>query len=116
MRNVLFNGQINPPMAKWGGRGGGGEVDATPNRFSQFCWEWGELFLQSNFFSCRLILGTSVHEKNFQMETAVLALKLDKGKVLDVATPPPPPLNKSLPIFLAMNMAFNLIKFWYELR
>ena len=92
MRNVLLNGQINSPMAKWGGEGGGGEeVDATPN--------------------------TSVHEKNFQMETAVFALKLDKGRVLEVATlPPPPPLNKSLPIFLAMNMAFNLIKFWYEVR
>ena len=73
------------------GRGGGGgkEVDVTPNRFSQFCWEWGELFLQSNFFSCRLILGASVHEKNFQMETAVLAPNLDKGRVLEVATPPP---------------------------
>ena len=80
---MLFNGQINPPMAKWrggGGGGGGDEVDATPNRFSQFCWEWGELSLQSNFFSCRLILGTSVHEKNFQMETAILALELDKGR------------------------------------
>ena len=70
---------------------GGGDLNATPNRRSQFCWEWGELFLQSNFFSCRLILGTSVHEKNFQMETAILALKLDKGKVLEVANPPPPP-------------------------
>ena len=37
--------------------------------------------LQAKFFSCRLILRTSVHEKHFQIETAVLALKLDKERV-----------------------------------
>ena len=30
---MLFNEQINPPMAKWGREE---EVDTTPNRFFQF--------------------------------------------------------------------------------
>ena len=60
---------FNPPMAK----GGGGEgVDATPpTGFSNFSQKWKELFLQ-----------TFAHEKIFQIGPAILALKLDKGRVL----------------------------------
>ena len=66
-------------MAKGRGEGGGG-VDA--NRFFQFYSEMGRAFLQTKFFACRLILRTSVHEKIFQIGPTVLALKLDKGRVL----------------------------------
>ena len=45
------------------------------------------------------------------------ALKLDKGRVLGGWQPPlPPPLSKSLPIFLTMKMTSNLDKFWYEVK
>ena len=57
--------------------------------FSNFCQKWEELFL-NYIFNCRLILGTSVHEKIFQIGLTVLALKLDKRRVLGggVATTP----------------------------
>ena len=48
----------------------------------------GEKFYSKLIFSCRLILGASVHEKMFQIGATVLALKLDKGRVLGVAIPP----------------------------
>ena len=42
-------------------------------------------------FSCRLILGTSVHERIFQVGPTVLALKLGKERLLGgvLATTPP---------------------------
>ena len=50
----------------------------------------GRAFLQTKFYSCRLILGASVHEKIFQIGSTVLALKLHKERALGgggVATP-----------------------------
>ena len=71
--------------------GGGGGVDVTPTGFPSFSREWEKLI-----FSCKLILGTSVHEKIFQIGSTVLDLKLDKGRVLRVATYLPlPQLNKN---------------------
>ena len=39
-------------------------------------------FIPNKIFSCSLILGTSVHEKIFQIGPTVLALKLDEERVL----------------------------------
>ena len=62
-------------MAKGGG-------DATPQQvFSSFSQEWEELCLKQNF-SCSLILETSFHQKTFHIGPTVLALKLDKERVL----------------------------------
>ena len=72
---------INPPMATGGGEDAG----------FQFFPRMGRPFFANQIFSCRLILGTSVHEKIFQIGPTVLALKLDKGRVLGgggVATTP----------------------------
>ena len=65
---------LNPPMAK-------GDECHPPTGFSNFSREWEELSWKLNF-SCSLVLGTSVHEKIFQIGPTVLALKLDKGRVL----------------------------------
>ena len=89
---------FNPPMAKGGGAG----VDAPlTTGFSKFSQKWEELFLQTNFFRCRLILGRSVHGKIFQIGPTVLALKLDKESVLGgVPTPPSsPPIKQKLTYF-----------------
>ena len=40
---------------------------STPNRFLQFFLGIGRAFIPNKIFSCSLILGTSVHEKTFQM-------------------------------------------------
>ena len=56
--------------------------------FSNFSQKWEELFLQTKF--CRLILGTSAHEKMFQIGPTILALKLDKGGGCWGWQPPPP--------------------------
>ena len=48
--------------------------------FFSFSWEREELL--NKIFSCGLVLGTSVHENNFQIGTTVLAQKLDKGRLL----------------------------------
>ena len=67
-------------------------MDATPppTGFSNFSQKCEELFANS-IFTCRLILGTSVHEKNFQIGPTVLALKLErKGRVLGGGNHPPP--------------------------
>ena len=65
-----------------------------------------------------LILGTdepSVHEKIFQIGAIVLALELDKGRVLGgVATPPTE--QQKLTFFVTMKMTFSLSKFWHEVR
>ena len=64
-----------------------------------------------------LILGTSVHERSFQTGPTVLAIKLDKWRVLGGGRGDwqPPPWT-FLPIFLTMKMTFNLNKFWHEVR
>ena len=66
---------INPPMVKGGGKGDGWH---PPNRFFQFLLRMVRAFSANQIFSCRLILGRSVHEKIFQIGCTVLALKLDK--------------------------------------
>ena len=72
---------------------GGGGVDATPNKFFQYFSEMERAFFAKLNFICRHILGTSVHEKNSQIGPTVLALKLDKGRVLESGNHPPPPLS-----------------------
>ena len=59
----------------------------TPNRFFKFFLRMGRAFIPNKISSCSLILRTSVHEKKFQIGPTVLALKLDEGRVLGVATP-----------------------------
>ena len=103
-----FKNILNPPMVK----GGGMDATPPPTGFSNLSQEWEELSGKLNF-TCRLILGTSVYEKIFQIGPTVLALKLEKGRVV---TPSPSPLSKNLPVFLTMNMTFNLNKFWYAVR
>ena len=59
-------------------------VDATPhppNRISSFSWEWEELLFQTNFLAVVSFLG-HLSMKIFQIGPTVLALKLDKGRVL----------------------------------
>ena len=46
----------------------------------------GESFCSKLIFCCRFILGASVHEKKFQIGPTVLALKLDKGRMLTSIT------------------------------
>ena len=72
---------INPLMARG--------VDATLQQvFPIFLGIVTSFICKLNFFTCRLNFGTSFHEKNFQIGLTVLALKLDKGRVLGVATTP----------------------------
>ena len=80
--------------------------------FPVFLLGMGRDFIPNKIFSCGLILGTFVHEKIFQIGPTVLALKLDKERVLGVATTP---ISFS-PIFLTMKMTFNLNKFWFGIR
>ena len=75
---------INSSMAKEGG--GCHPPPPPPNRFFQFFSGMERAFLQAKF----LAVGSSVHEKIFQIGPTFLALKLDKGRVLGVATTPPP--------------------------
>ena len=75
--SFIKENHFNPPMPK----GGGGWMP-SPSRFFQFFSEMGRAFLQTKFFTCAFILETSVHEKHFQIGPTVLALKLDKGRVL----------------------------------
>ena len=72
---------------EWPREGGGGGCH-PPTGLSNFSQKWEELFCKLNFF-CRLILGTSAHEKIFQIGNTILALKLDKGRVLGGGNPPP---------------------------
>ena len=108
----LRTNHFNPLVA---GAGGGEAVDATLNRFFKFFLRMGRAFTPDKIFSCNLILGTSVHEKIFQIGPTVLALKLDEGRVLwgeGASTLP----WTFLPIFLTMKMTFSLNKFWYGVR
>ena len=54
--------------------------------FFQFFSRMGRAFIPNKIFSCRLVSGTSFHQKLCQIGSTVLALKLDKGRVLGVAT------------------------------
>ena len=68
---------------------GGGRVGCHPQQVLQIFLGTGKsLFCKLNF-SCRLILGTSVHEKIFKIRPTVLALELDKGRVLVGGRQPP---------------------------
>ena len=67
--------------------GGGGGVDATPQQiFPIFSQKLEELFLQTKF----LPVGHLSMKKIFQIRPTVLALKLDKGRVLGGGNPPLP--------------------------
>ena len=62
-----------------------------PTGLSSFSREWEELFckLTANVLAVGSLLGISVHEKKFQIGPTVLALKLDKERVLrGMATTP----------------------------
>ena len=93
----------------------GGDGIHPPTGFSNFSQKWEELFCKLNF-TCRLVFGTSVHEKSFQIGPTVLALKLDKERVLGGGGGWHTPLSKSSPIFLTMKMTSNHDKFWHEVR
>ena len=71
---------FNHPMAKGGG-------DATPQQN-------GKSFLQTKFLPTGSSLGHLSMKKFFQIGPTVLALKLDKGRVLR-EWQPPLPLRKS---------------------
>ena len=73
---------LDPPMAKLGG--GGGWIPPLQQVFRVFLGN-GKSFYSKQNFICSLILGTSVHEKRFQIGLTVFALKLDKRRVLGVA-------------------------------
>ena len=55
----------------------------------------GKSFISNKIFSCSLILGASVHQKNVQIRPTVLTLKLDKG------------MGTFLPIFLTISILTN---------
>ena len=75
---------VSPPMAK-------GVMDATPNRVFQFFLRMERAFIPNKIVSYSLIIGTSVHEKMFQMGPTGLALKLDECRVLEVGSGNQPP-------------------------
>ena len=52
------------------------------NKFFKFFFRMGRTFIPNKIFSCSLILGTSVHEKIFQIGPTVLVLKLNERRVL----------------------------------
>ena len=75
-----------------GGRGGG--LDATLlTGFTSFSWEREELLFQTKFLAVASFLGHLSMEKVFQIGPAVLALKLDKGRVLGGERGLQPPLH-----------------------
>ena len=91
--STFENGQThyqNVPMAKGGWHP---PPPPPPNKFFQFLLRMRRAFIPNKIFSCRLILGTFVHGKTFQIESTILALKLDEKRVLqrDGNHPPPPP-------------------------
>ena len=53
-----------------------------PNRFFQFFSGMGRAFLQTKFLAVGSSLGHLSMKKIFEMGPTVLALKLDKGRVL----------------------------------
>ena len=71
-------------------RGGGGLDATTPRRFYQFFSGIGRAFLQTKVLAVGSSLG-HLPIKNFQIGPTVLALKLDKGRVLGVRQPQPMP-------------------------
>ena len=77
-----------------------------PNRFFQLFLGMGRAFIPNKIFSCSLIPGTTVYEKIFQIGPTVLALKIDKGRVLGVATTPHG--LYFLPVLLTFKITFNL--------
>ena len=82
-------------------------MDTTPTGFSNFSREWKKLFSANYIFSCRLILVTSVHEKNFTDRTDHLGSKIRQRE--DAA-------GGRVAYFLTMKMTFSLNKFWFEVR
>ena len=73
-----------PPMAKRG-------LDVTsfpPQQIFPVFLGMGRAFIPNKFFSCRIILETSVHEKDSQIGPTVLAVQLDKGRVLGYGNHP----------------------------
>ena len=71
----------------------------------------GRAFTPNKIISCSLILGTSVHEKNFQIGPAVLALKLDEQRALEGGGGGSHPDGLFFTYFLTMKMTFSLNKF-----
>ena len=93
-RNSIMPGSLT---LRWPRVGGG--VDATPQQVFPIFLRNGKSFIQKWE---ELILGASVHEKIFQIGPTVLALKLDKGRVLAggvATTPPPSPIEQKLTYF-----------------
>ena len=70
----------------------------------------GRAFISNKYSSCGLILETSVRKKFFQIGPTVLALKLDKGRVLEGGG------SFFIPIFLTMKMTLNLNEFCCGVR
>ena len=75
----MFRAYTKSPAMTGGGGGGG---DAIPNRLFKFFSLMGRAFLQTKFLAVGLSLGHLSIEKIFQIGPTVLALKLDKGRVL----------------------------------
>ena len=92
-------------------------MGATPNRFFQFSQEWEELLFQTNFLAVVSSLGY-FPLKNFSDRTCCLCSKIRQreGAGGGNRPPPPSPMDYFLPIFLTMNMTFNLSKVWYGVR
>ena len=78
---------INPPMA----RGGTTPPPQKKNQVFQIFLANVRSFFANKIFSCSLILGTSFHEKIFQVGPTVLVLKIDQREGTGGWQPPPPP-------------------------
>ena len=79
--------------------------------FSQFFYGMGRAFSQTKFLAVALSLGHLSMKKVLGSkirQSRMLALKLDKGRVLGGGNHPP--WTSILPIFLTMKMTFNLNK------
>ena len=71
----------------------GGEGGCHSNRFLQFFSRMGKDFISNKSFSCSLILRTSVYQNIFQIGPTILALELDKGRVLGGGGGQPAPMD-----------------------
>ena len=70
-----------------------------PTGFFQFVSGLGRAFLQTKFLAVGSSLEHLSIKRDFQIGPTVLALKLEKGRDLGVATIPPPPTEQKLAYF-----------------